>query len=170
MTALWVGLDLGPNGYSGKKQHFAHPSQAAKAIRSFPLAPSIIVESGRGIHLYWLLKGVVEITNFEEFARLLVRLNTYFQCLKEVGVDSMMRLPGTVNAKLPGEAFDCYVKYLNIEFRYSLEEFQQLNLAVPALESRPPAKSPEAEPRTAHRSRQQRPACRWDGLRGRIHD
>ncbi len=144
LTALWAGLDLGPEGYSGKDRHFAHPSHAAKAIRSFPLAPSIIVESGTGIHLYWLLNDVIEITDFGKIEGLLKSLNAYFQCNKKIAVDSMMRLPGTVNAKAPGNALDCYVKYLNPEFRYGLEQFEQLNLGLSAPVSRPPVQPQEA--------------------------
>lgn len=146
ITALWAGLDLGPDGYSGRKQHFTHPSHAAKAIRSFPLAPSVIVESGKGIHLYWLLDDVVPITDFGRVGRLLDTLNTYFQCTQPVGIDSMMRLPGTVNAKTSGNALDCYVKYLNTGFRYNLEQFDELHLATPTTGPSPPADTRQVAP------------------------
>ncbi len=51
LTAVWAGLDIGPDGYSGKEKHFVSDKQAIIAIRSFPLEPSILVQSGRGLHL-----------------------------------------------------------------------------------------------------------------------
>ena len=61
LVALWAGMDLTSEGYSGRNRFFFGHAQAAKAIRSFPLPPSIIVESGWGVHLYWLLKQVTEM-------------------------------------------------------------------------------------------------------------
>ena len=55
-TALWAGIDVGPGGYSGLNNHFADLPEARKAIESFPISPSIIVQSGRGLHLYWLFE------------------------------------------------------------------------------------------------------------------
>jgi hypothetical protein len=128
LVALWAGLDLDPEGYSGKHTHFFGHSQAAKAIRSFPLPPSIVVESGRGVHLYWLLKEVTPIADADAVERLLGTINSYFQCKSEVGIDSMLRLPDTSNAKVSSAPTECRVKYLNPDFRYDLIELEQLNL------------------------------------------
>lgn len=130
LLVLWAGLDMSPDGYSGRESHFSGPAQAAKAIRSFPLAPSIVVESGWGVHLYWLLKHVYEITDVTAIERQLSRINDYFLCKQPVGVDSMLRLPGTANSKVPGQTANCNVKFMNPQFRYELEEFQSLNLEV----------------------------------------
>ena len=50
ITALWAALDVAGGGYSGKDA-FNNCQKAARAVRYFPLAPSMIVESGRGLHL-----------------------------------------------------------------------------------------------------------------------
>jgi len=131
LVALWAGLDLDPEGYSGKQTHFFGEAQAAKAIRSFPLPPSIIVESGRGVHLYWLLKELTPVANVEAVERLLRRINTYFQCKAELGIDSALRLPDTVNAKVSGHLTECRVKYLNTDFRYDFADIEQLNVGAP---------------------------------------
>lgn len=134
LVALWAGLDLSPEGYSGKQTHFFGHSQAAKAIRSFPFAPSIIVESGWGVHLYWLLKETTRINDAETVERLLRRINTYFQCTTEVGLDTMLRLPDTVNGKVSAHLSECRVKYINSDFRYDLQEMAQHPLgAAPSL-------------------------------------
>jgi hypothetical protein len=128
LVALWAGLDLSPEGYSGRQVHFFGHSQAAKAIRSFPFPPSIIVESGWGVHLYWLLRDVTRITDVEAVERLLRKINSYFQCQTAVGVDSMLRLPDTVNGKVSGHLAECRVKYINPDFRYDFQEMGQLSL------------------------------------------
>ncbi len=94
LVALWAGMDLASEGYSGRNRFFFGHSQAARAIRSFPLPPSIIVESGWGVHLYWLLKQVTEIRDPALVEALLRKINVYFQCSTEVGIDSVLRLPG----------------------------------------------------------------------------
>ncbi|MFC1833938.1 hypothetical protein ACFL2Q_04290 [Thermodesulfobacteriota bacterium] len=127
LPALWAGLDMGPEGYSGGQTYFAGPSRAAKAVRSFPIPPSIIVESGHGIHLYWLLNRMIEIAEVDRVNLLLRKINDYFQCPKSVDISSAMRLPGTVNTKLMGEFVNCSVKYINNSFRYDLEEFEKLD-------------------------------------------
>lgn len=128
LVALWAGLDISPEGYSGKQVYFFGQAQAAKAVRSFPLPPSIIVESGAGLHLYWLLKRITPIEDMEALEDLLGRINLYFQCGTPSGIDTVMRLPGTANCKVPASNFSCRVKYVNTDFRYDLEEFEKLNL------------------------------------------
>ena len=133
LVALWCGLDLSPEGYSGKQVYFFGQAQAAKAVRSFPLPPSIIVESGQGLHLYWLLKHVTRIEDSEAVENILKGINTYFQCNAPVGIDSLMRLPETTNVKLSSNGFRCKAKYINPDFRYDLEEFEKLDLGLSAV-------------------------------------
>lgn len=130
ITALWAGLDFNSSGFSGPNLYFSNKAQAAKAIRSFPLPPSIIVESGWGVHLYWLLEGVVPLTSIGAAEQILAAINGYFLCRSEVKIDSMMRLPATFNGRVPGELTNCFVKYVNQDFRYTLEDFAGLNLTV----------------------------------------
>jgi hypothetical protein len=128
LVALWVGMDLTSEGYSGRNRFFFGHAQAAKAIRSFPLPPSIIVESGWGVHLYWLLKQVTEIHDPAPVETVLRKINGYFQCSTEVGIDSVLRLPETVNCKHSSQCVDCRIKYINPDFSYDLKEFENLNL------------------------------------------
>ena len=128
LVALWAGMDLTSEGYSGRHRFFFGHSQAAKAIRSFPLPPSIIVESGWGVHLYWLLKEVAQITDPAPVEKLLRKINSYFQCNTEISLDAVLRLPGTINCKIPSHCVECRVKYINSDFCYDLKDFENLNL------------------------------------------
>jgi hypothetical protein len=88
------------------------------------------VESGWGVHLYWLLKDVVPLTSIEAAEQLLAAVNNYFLCRSQVKIDSMMRLPATFNGRVPGQMANCFVKYVNQDFRYALEDFAGLDLTV----------------------------------------
>ena len=90
LVALWSGLDLEPAGYSGRHSYLHGPAQAAKAVRSFHFPPSIVVESGHGLHLYWLLKSVVEISDNERVETLLQRIASHFLCNTQVPLDSFL--------------------------------------------------------------------------------
>ncbi len=115
-------------GIRAKTEYFKDMSYAAKAVRSFPLPPSIVVESGWGVHLYWLLKSITEISDPRRIEKLLSSLSEYFQCKRIIPIDSILRLPDTFNSKHQSAVVKCTVKYLNGEFRYDLEEFEKLKL------------------------------------------
>lgn len=146
ITAFWAGLDLNKDGYSGKELYFFNKPLAAKAVRSFPLPPSIVVESGVGMHLYWLLQDVVEVGNVQWVESLLNKIGNHFQCKTPTRVDAVLRLPGTSNCKVASQGDMCRVKFINTDFRYTLEDFEKLNLrvaeAAPAMSA--PAGRPEA--------------------------
>ncbi|MEW6533761.1 MAG: hypothetical protein AB1473_23225 [Thermodesulfobacteriota bacterium] len=128
LVALWAGLDLGSEGYSGRYTYLRGPAHAAKAVRSFAFPPSIVIESGYGVHLYWLLKTPVEIRDRGRIESVLQKLNAYFLCRTPIPLDSMLRLPDTTNCKMPGETSNCTVKYINMNFRYGIEQFEGLDL------------------------------------------
>jgi hypothetical protein len=130
LVALWADLDIGAEGHEDKSVFFEGPQQAAKAIRSFPRAPSIIVESGRGAHLYWLLKQVTEVTDPERVEKVLKSISEHLQCDTDVNLDSVLRLPETVNTKVPGKPVNCDVKFINANFRYTLQDFENLGQRV----------------------------------------
>ena len=128
LVTLWASLDLNSDGFSGKDSYFSDMSYAAKAVRSFPVPPSIVVESGWGVHLYWLLRKVMPIESVERVEQVLTTMSEYFQCRRPIGIDSTLRLPDTFNCKFTSSVVKCGIKYLNTEFRYDFEEFEDLKL------------------------------------------
>jgi hypothetical protein len=123
LPALWAGLDIGPDGYSGGESFLPDIETTALAVRVFPLPPSIVIESGRGLHLYWLMAEPLLVSNKDIVEYLLKKLNSYFLCFQDVPLDSFLRLPGTFNLKYPDTKPECVVKYINTDFRYSLTDF-----------------------------------------------
>ncbi|AFM25647.1 hypothetical protein [Desulfomonile tiedjei] len=142
LVALWADLDIGAEGHEDKRIFYEGPQQAAKAIRSFPRAPSIIVESGRGAHLYWLLKQVLEVTDIEKIEKVLRTISEHLQCDTDVNLDTVLRLPETVNTKVPGKPVNCDVKFINPNFRYTIQDFENLGQRIVA----PPQPKPAPKP------------------------
>lgn len=130
LVTLWADLDIGQEGHEDKKVFFEGPQQAAKAIRSFPRAPSIIVESGRGAHLYWLLRETEEIEDHEKAEDVLRNISQHLGCDTEVSLDTVLRLPETMNTEVPGKPMGCEVKFINLNARYGLEDFENLGARV----------------------------------------
>jgi hypothetical protein len=142
LVALWADLDIGPEGHEEKNRFFEGPQQAAKAIRGFPRAPSIIVESGRGAHLYWLLKEITEVDDPERIEKLLKNIGDHLNCDTDCSLDTVLRLPETVNTKISGKPVNCEVKFINPNFRYDLHDFENLAQRVVA----PPQRSAVSPP------------------------
>jgi hypothetical protein len=130
ITCLWAGIDIGPDGYSGREKHFRSEEQALMVAMAFPLKPSIIVQSGRGMHLYWLLKRATEIKDPDRIEQLLSKIGNYFQCPFPSGPDAALRLPETWNSKDPFRNAKCVLARMDPNLRYDLEEFQDLDLRI----------------------------------------
>lgn len=146
IVALWADLDIGQEGHEDKQKFFEGPQEAAKAIRSFPRAPSIIVESGRGAHLYWLLKQVTEVSDPERIEKALRNINQYLNCDSDVSLETVLRLPETVNTKIPGKPVNCEVKFINTNFRYAIQDFENLEPRPVAVAPPPPKTAPPPRP------------------------
>ena len=102
---LWVDLDVGAGAHK-------YPDKAT-ALKALLLAcddsgampkPSILVDSGGGIHAYWTMSGALELPEWLTAAR---RLQKYFVTAgvkldHGISTDAarIMRLPGTMNHKL----------------------------------------------------------------------
>lgn len=138
VTALWAGLDIGPDRYSGSENYFSNSVELTEAILQFPLRPSILVRSGEGAHLYWLLKDVMELAKPEALEGLLCLMNKSLRCETRVGADSLMRLPGTANPRYAKPHNDCYVEFLDPDLRYGANDFKNLEGKLPK-PGRPPA-------------------------------
>lgn len=134
VLALWADINIGREGYQKGEPVFPGPEEAAKAIRDFPRPPSITVDSGHGLHLYWLLEKPVEVSRPPDVEQILEHIQERLSCKKNSGLDALMRLPDTLNNKVFGQPQKCHTKFINTNFRYSLEELDLSTKAFPSAE------------------------------------
>jgi hypothetical protein len=104
VPAIWIELDVKPGA-------FASLDAALAFVRSCPIAPSLIVCSGGGIHVYWLLKEPLILESPAENQEVASILRRWQLKLKRdaarigVGIDStadlarVLRPVGTYNHK-----------------------------------------------------------------------
>lgn len=115
-TVLWADVD---GKHYSPTDALAGKPQALGAIHGLDVPPSILVDSGRGYHAYWLLRSPVAV---EEASRVMKAI------ADEVGGDHVqdaarvLRLPGTLNHKTDPPAH-CRTIYLSIGARYDLGDF-----------------------------------------------
>lgn len=92
--ALWVDIDCAKAGIKG--------AAALNALSFLPFPPSIVVNSGGGLHAYWVLEEAVEVDDgrFEHVEAALRQLALILagdtSCAE---IARIMRLPGTANSK-----------------------------------------------------------------------
>jgi hypothetical protein len=95
------------------------------ALDRLPTPPSIVVRSGNGLHLYWLLREPIDTQ------RLLERIEAALRKLADVvggdgavcHVAALMRLPGTHNTK-KGDFREVKIERLDSDVRYELEDLE----------------------------------------------
>lgn len=112
IPALWVDLDFKDTA----------EAEAEEKLAAFPLLPSIIMASGGGLHIYWLLKTPVsaQTPQVEPILRGLA-----------LGGDSaaaetarVLRLPGSLNYKYsPSRKVELWASPAEWDRRYFLEDF-----------------------------------------------
>lgn len=126
--AVWVDIDCRKLGVGG--------ASAIRALDTCPYPPSIVVNSGNGLHAYWILREPVHVEEIDgEAERRLVAVMRQL-----VGVFAgdraccelarILRLPGTHNSKdvakaaNEGEPIACEVMTIEPERRYELSELE----------------------------------------------
>lgn len=110
IPGLWLDIDVASPEHK-KKNILATKDEAMSLLEKIPLKPSIIVNSGHGLHVYWLFDSFWSFANEEErqnAAQLAHSFNESFRRLsREAGFDAdsthdlarVMRVPGTLNLK-----------------------------------------------------------------------
>lgn len=118
--ALW--LDVDSKDYGGSKE------DALTAIEGFPLAPSILVDSGNGYHVYWVLETPIIDRDDEQTKILNQVLAGLIKALKadsqSKNFDRVLRLPGTMNVKNPGDPKPCVIVRVDQSLAYTLKDFE----------------------------------------------
>lgn len=64
----WLDIDIGETGHKGKK-YPPDRNTAWKIVREFPIRPSLMVNSGYGLHAYWLFDKLLILDTPEKRAK-----------------------------------------------------------------------------------------------------
>lgn len=104
------------------------------------LSPNLVVNSGNGGHLYFLLDRLATVAAGEATGR---RLRVWATTDNTWDSTRVMRLPGTVNWKTPPTA--CYLESLDTSRRYSLDEIDAALTAAGVPLPSPPRALPAGE-------------------------
>jgi P4 family phage/plasmid primase-like protien len=124
---LWVDLDS-----------YANPIAGLQALEAFapngrPMPPSLIVNSGNGLHAYWLLDRFY--TDLEAIKartkQLAIELNRYDPTESAdscYDLARILRLVQTYNVKRPDQPLECTLVHANPAAVYALEDFEAATL------------------------------------------
>lgn len=131
LTSFFADIDTAEDPEKAGK-HVPHNKDiACGVLHSLPCAPSIIVDSGHGIHAYWLLDKPADVT--EEITDLLRRFAEGIkQATGWTDIDAhaseparVLRVPGTHNRKAGG-ALPVTMLHHDPGTRYTVEELAQM--------------------------------------------
>jgi len=111
IPVVWADIDVAGEGHAKGKVYFESKDAARAFLGSLPVKPTIIVDSGHGLHGYWILRDPLVIASPQdrEYAiKILAGWQAYLQAkAKALGYDidatadlaRVLRVPGTVNRK-----------------------------------------------------------------------
>ena len=122
--AFWLDLDCG----EGKP--YENQAAALTGLKSFcgatGLSKPTIVNSGRGIHAYWVLDNVISYNEWKPVAEGLKKLCAATKLEADPSVTSdaarILRIPGTLNFKNPSEPYE--VKVMAMSEPITFEDFK----------------------------------------------
>lgn len=84
-SALWCDIDIAGDGH--KKPGLVPSFEVlAERLKSVPLEPSVTVRTLGGVHLYWLLREPLDLTNAEEKARMTSTHKRLERALSDLGL------------------------------------------------------------------------------------
>lgn len=151
-------------------------------VDSLGLPPSIIIHSGYGLHVYWLLQSFWQFSDDDDRTRAASMIETWQKMCKWRASHSkwdldatqdltrVLRIPGTFNYKLPSSPVQATTLSFNPSIRYTTEQFDEhLNLVRKELPAQPAQSSPAGTQTQAKNVTQIRPqpahgAGHWSDL------
>src|SRR5262249_26191828 len=117
-------LCLGRPGFQGSSRHSARGDW--RRLNTIPLRPTFFVNSGHGIHCYWLLKEEEDASpgngqrRIEEVLQLIC--NYIGGDPQAAETARLLRLPGSHNTRNAGESLLVTLEDVNLSRRYDLSE------------------------------------------------
>ncbi|NLT50017.1 MAG: hypothetical protein GXX85_03770 [Ignavibacteria bacterium] len=125
LSAIFIDIDCGTDGHK-KASWFKTKEDALAHLKRLNLEESIVVDSGHGLHVYWLLEKPLELTteNIQKAETLMKKIASVCGGDTAYDVSRLLRLPGTVNIK-DGKSVECKILYQNYEQKYDFEDLIQ---------------------------------------------
>jgi len=127
ITSFWVDIDAGITGHK-KAGEFKNKDQALKNLNGYRIKPSIVIDSGNGLHCYWLLRESIDVTSCRLRAEFILN-----GLIKDLGGDPgtgditrILRLPATKNNKDLSAPKQVKMIYIDSSIRYGLDDFKEL--------------------------------------------
>lgn len=95
---------------------------ARKRIKDFPLPPSIVVSSGRGFHVYWLLRKPTK--KWDTFSKVIKAFEKMFKADRTGDRTRVLRVPGTMHTKDPNNPLPVSIieELTDLQRMYSLRD------------------------------------------------
>ena len=106
--------------------------EARRRIAAFPVTPSVVVHSGRGLHLYWLMKEPTDPATLREISKRAAHALGGDRCFDAARI---LRMPGTRNVKacwlddayrFEPSAPVVTIEYADAAMRYNPDDFDVL--------------------------------------------
>ena len=148
ITVIFTDLDYGEVGHK-KKNRWQTREEALAAIEAFPIPPSIIIHTGFGFHLYWLLIEPFGLDN-GNYAQVEAIVKGITIALGgDVGtqdISHVLRIPGTFNVKLAGNPRPVEMVHCEPRRVYALDDFSYYQKTQAAHDKR--ARVPPGGPQT----------------------
>jgi hypothetical protein len=141
--ALWADIDFAGPAH-GDKPLPADDDDLQRLLRELPLPPSIVVDSGHGRHLYWLLHEPWLFSDPAEREHAAQVCHGWHEVVCHAGrrlgwsienlgdLARILRLPGTVNRKLSDAPADVQVLSADPDRRYVVGDFEPFLPEMPA--------------------------------------
>lgn len=135
LKAFWLDIDCGPDKAevdpaTGRPDGYENQSEGLAALKNFckvvGLPRPTLVDSGRGLHVYWPLTEEISRAEWEVVAdrfREVCRTQEFYVDDKVFEVARVLRVPGTYNFK---DEEPNPVKLLSVSEPVSLEEFREI--------------------------------------------
>jgi len=128
ITCFWVDIDTGTEGHK-KQTGYKDKKEALELLAGHSLHPSAIVDSGNGLHCYWLLKESLQVTSIPEVESVLNGLIAEFKGDTGTGdITRILRVPDTKNWKDRNNPKLTKVIKLEPSLKYSLADFEAYKL------------------------------------------
>jgi len=134
IPAVWIDVD----------QKNVDVEAVAEKLKNFPLEESIIVVSGGGWHIYWLLKVPARQDQMHRVEDINKRLAAYFGSDPAVAEAArILRLPETLNYKYEPPR-EVKIEHLGDDHFYALEDFEKV--LPPLAKPEPSSEAPQSPP------------------------